>query len=60
MPLADAKLDAQMPNSMLSHTSIWRKRQVGVNSSEKASSLMRTYKLFPFLILIAGFVILEA
>ena len=39
----DAKLDARMPNSMLSHTSIWRKRQVGVISSEKASSLMRTY-----------------
>jgi len=39
----DAKLDARMPNSMLSHTSIWRKRQVGVISSEKAPFVMRTY-----------------
>ena len=42
----------------LPFSSVWRKRQVGVNSSEKAPSLMRTYNPFPFLILIHHFVIL--
>jgi hypothetical protein len=32
-----------MPNSLLSHTPKWRKRQIGVKSSEKAPFTMRTY-----------------
>jgi len=39
----DAKLDAQMPNSLLSHTHTCRKRHLSDMRYEKATSQMRTY-----------------
>jgi len=41
---ADAKLDAQMPNSMLSYTRTCRKRHLGDVGLKKATSQMRTYR----------------
>ena len=48
----DAKLDAQMPNSVLSHIRKCPKGQAPDRSFEKGTSLLRTYTPFWFLILI--------
>ena len=44
LTLRDEAWPAERLSGPLPFSSIWRKRQVCVNSSEKASSLMRTYK----------------
>jgi hypothetical protein len=57
--LRDEVSAAERMSGPLLFSSMWRKRQVGVISSEKAPSLMRTYIRFPFLILIGCFATLE-